>query len=63
MRTINPIIQKYLNVNGVYSSYLSEERRKEVQSLNKRNTQVQHFPNNVGMKNGENIFNIGNIKF
>lgn len=62
MRTTNPIINKYLNVNGVYSGFKSDQRKQEIKSQ-KDKVITNHFPIREQMKNGENIFTIGKIKF
>jgi len=60
--TTNPLVQKYLNVNGKYSAYKSEERKSEIQAQ-KNKVIVQHYPVRTTMKNGESIFCINKLKF
>jgi len=55
------IISRYLNVNGKYSGYKSEKRKRELQEKNKKCI-VQHFPVRNYMKRGELFFEIGVIK-
>ncbi len=64
MQTSNPIINKYLNVNGQYSGFKSDERKEEIKS---QRVIVQHYPVNVEKVNrGNKIpnynFRIGNLK-
>jgi len=58
------IISKYLNVNGKYSGYKSEQRKKEIQEIQENNKKciVQNFPVRNYMKNGEIFFEVGAVK-